>query len=153
MASVTFNHDGDPIYTAPNGMVYIAGGDNVNCTLPACPVELSVYGYRASLPFSATLIALYGLNIIAQSYLGWRYKSYGFMAATITGCLVEILGYAGRIMMWDNPWGQSGFIMQIGSLEQLTTFWLGHLKLTCKVLITIGPVFFSAAIYVMLYQM
>lgn len=118
MANVTFTPNGNPIYTAPNGMVYIAGGNNVNCTLPACPVELSVYGYRASLPFSATLIALYGLNIIAQTYLGLRYKSWGFMAATTTGCLVEILGYVGRILMWNNPWAQPGFIMQIGSFRR-----------------------------------
>jgi len=55
------------------------------------------------------------------------------MAAMLLGCIDEILGYVGRILLWQNPWNHAGFIMQI-------------------VLITIGPVFFSAAIYVLLYQ-
>lgn len=47
----------------------------------------------------------------------------------VLGCIDEILGYVGRILYWQNPWAKGGFIMQI-------------------VLITIGPVFFSAVIYV-----
>ena len=117
-----------------NGSTYFAGGDEANCTLTYCPVEVSVYGYRASLPFSSILIALYALCLVAQLVMGYMYKTWGFMAAMALGCLTEILGYVGRIMMWKNPWNDGGFIMQI-------------------VLITIGPVFFSAAIYVMLYQM
>lgn len=132
--NVTQGQNGDLIYHAPTGLNYITGGDLSNCTLPECPVELSVYGYRASLPFSATLIALYALCAVVQTYMGWRYKTWSFMAAMLLGCITEILGYVGRIMMWQNPWGNNGFVMQI-------------------VLITIGPVFFSAAIYVQLSQM
>ena len=106
-------NDDFPIFHV-NGSIYAAGGDNVNCTLSVCPVEASVYGYRASLPFSSLLIALYALVMIAQFAMGYIYKSWGFMAAMVLGCLVEILGYVGRIMMWNNPWTQSGFIMQIG---------------------------------------
>ncbi|KAK5168334.1 uncharacterized protein LTR77_006903 [Saxophila tyrrhenica] len=131
--NVSTASDGTLLYYAPNGLTYAANGDFANCTISVCPVELSVYGYRASLPFSATLIALYTLCAVAQTYLGWRYKTWSFMAAMLLGCFVELLGYVGRIMMWQNPWNDGGFIMQI-------------------VLITIGPVFFSAAIYVMLYQ-
>ncbi|KAL2428742.1 Efflux pump himE [Exophiala dermatitidis] len=122
-----------PIYISPNGTVYIFYGDQANCTISACPVSVSVYGYRPSLAASGTLIALYTICIFVQIFLGWRYKAWGFMAAMVLGCIDEILGYVGRILLWQNPWGQQGFIMQI-------------------VLITIGPVFFSAAIYVMLYQ-
>lgn len=49
----------------------------------------------------------------------------------VSGCIDEILGYVGRILYWQDPWGKAGFIMQI-------------------VLITIGPVFFAAAIYALL---
>ncbi|EHY57193.1 hypothetical protein HRR83_002687 [Exophiala dermatitidis] len=122
-----------PLYISPNGTVYVFYGDQANCTISACPVEISVYGYRPSLAASGTLIALYAICIFFQLFLGWRYKAWGFMAAMALGCIDEILGYVGRILLWQNPWGQQGFIMQI-------------------VLITIGPVFFSAAIYVMLYQ-
>ena len=108
-------NDDFPIFYA-NGNAYAAGGNNANCTLSVCPVEASVYGYRASLPFSSLLIALYALCMIAQVAMGYIYKSWGFMAAMVLGCFVEILGYVGRILMWNNPWNDSGFIMQIGEL-------------------------------------
>jgi RTA1 like protein len=106
--------DNTPYYTTPGGVVYAAGGDNSNCTISVCPVELSVYGYQPSVPFSALMIALYGLCLIVQSVLGWRYKAWGFAAAMVLGCIDEIIGYAGRILYHDNPWGQAGFIIQIG---------------------------------------
>ncbi|KAJ9616651.1 hypothetical protein H2200_000370 [Cladophialophora chaetospira] len=131
--SVSHLPDGTLVYNNPNGNVYFAGGDDANCTVSACPIELSVYGYRPSIPASATLIALYAICMGIQAILGFRYKKWGFMSAMILGCFDEILGYVGRILYWQNPWKQDGFIMQI-------------------VLITIGPVFFSAAIYVLLAQ-
>jgi len=112
--STTTLEDGSLAYIAPSGELYIWGGDTANCTLPACPVELSIYGYRASLPFSAVMIALYSLCAAAQATLGWRYKTWSFMTAMLVGCFVEILGFAGRIMMWQNPWDSAGFTMQIG---------------------------------------
>ncbi|RMZ86488.1 hypothetical protein DV736_g6287, partial [Chaetothyriales sp. CBS 134916] len=116
-----------------DGSVYYATGDFVNCTIAVCPVWASVYGYRPSLPFSSLLIALYALCMAAQVGMGVFYKTWSFMAAVLLGCIIEILGYAARIMMYINPWGPHGFIMQI-------------------VLITIGPIFFAAAVYVMIYR-
>lgn len=118
----------------PNGTVYTASGNNANCTLSACPIDTTVYGYRPTLAGSGVAIALYTIAILINIFLGVRHKTWGFMAAMILGCVDEILGYVGRILYNQNPWGQTGFIMQI-------------------VLITIGPVFFCAAIYVMIYKM
>ncbi|KIX92731.1 uncharacterized protein Z520_11583 [Fonsecaea multimorphosa CBS 102226] len=123
----------EPVFITPNGTLYIAGGHSANCTISVCPIELSVYGYRPSLGASGVFIALYALCMVAQAILGWRYKTWGFMSLMLLGCVDEIIGYVGRILYWQNPWAQSGFIIQI-------------------VLITIGPVFFSAAIYVLLAQ-
>lgn len=114
MLNLTQSTDGTLIYTTPSGQVYAASGNDANCTLAVCPVILSTYGYRASLPFSSVLIALYSLCIVAQIYLGFRHKTWSYMTAMLCGCFCEILGYAGRIMMWQNPWNRSGFIMQIG---------------------------------------
>jgi hypothetical protein len=104
----------DADYIVVNGTHYIYYGDQANCTLSACPVETSVYGYRASLPLSGILIALYSLCLVVQVFLGWRYKAWGFMAAMVLGCIDEIMGFVGRILMYQDPWGQTGFIMQIG---------------------------------------
>jgi hypothetical protein len=126
--------NGDLAWQLPNGTFWYAGGDNVNCTVECCPVELSVYGYRPSLAASGAMIALYGICMLFQIVAGIRYKTWWFMACMVAGCIDEILGYVGRILYWQNPWNDAGFIMQI-------------------VLVTIGPVFFAAAIYVLLSQM
>jgi len=106
--------DGDLGVLYPDGRYYVAGGDLSNCTIAVCPVELSVYGYRPTLPGSIALIALYGICALVQVVLGWRYKTWGFMVAMLLGCVDEILGYVGRILYYQNPWGETGFIMQIG---------------------------------------
>lgn len=115
--NVTEGPDGTLYYTAPSGLIYATGGNDVNCTISTCPVQLSVYGYRASLPFSILLIVLYALCAVVQLWLGIRHRTWGFMGCVLLGCITEILGYVGRILMWNNPWGNSGFIMQIGELD------------------------------------
>jgi hypothetical protein len=109
------NMSNDDVYVNPEtGLTYLYGGDGANCTVSACPIEMSVYGYRPSLPFSSTIIALYGLCMAAQIYLGIRYKKWSFMVAMILGCIGEIIGYVGRILYYQNPWAGPGFIIQIG---------------------------------------
>jgi hypothetical protein len=126
--------NGDLAFQLANGTFWYAGGNNSNCTIAHCPVALSVYGYRPSLAASGVLIGLYTTCMVIQIIAGLRYKTWWFMCCMVAGCIDEILGYAGRIMYWQNPWAKTGFIMQI-------------------VCITIGPVFFAAAIYVLLSQM
>lgn len=106
-----------PTYTSPDGTFYIAGGQNANCTVSVCPVELSIYGYRPSLPASSLFIALFAIALLIQAALGFRYKTWWFMGSMIAGCIDEIIGYIGRIMLYENPWNHSGFIMQIGELS------------------------------------
>ncbi|KAK5942325.1 hypothetical protein PMZ80_004888 [Knufia obscura] len=126
---------GLPYVVYPDGTTYSTTGGKVdaNCTLSVCPLDQSIYGYRPTLPGSAVLIALYGICAIIQLAMGIRYKTWGFMTVMFLGCLDEILGYVARIMYNQNPWNGSSFVMQI-------------------VTITIGPVFFCAAIYVMIYK-
>ncbi|KAJ9607399.1 hypothetical protein H2200_008472 [Cladophialophora chaetospira] len=117
--------DGQPRYISPNGTVYIAGGKEANCTLAVCPVEYSVYGYRPSIAASTILIGLYALCMLIQMYLGRRYKAWGYMSAILLGCIDEILGYVGRILLWQNPWNNAGFIMQIDFLQLNTRLIYG----------------------------
>ncbi|KAK0624180.1 parasitic phase-specific protein PSP-1 [Immersiella caudata] len=112
----------------PNVVVF---GPNANCTFELCPIEMSVYRYRPSLPVNALFIALYAIAIIIHTYLGMRWKRWWFTACINIGCISAIIGYAGRIMLYYNPWNFEAFMIQI-------------------ICINTGPVYYCAAIYITL---
>ena len=80
---------------------------------PICLVQYSIYGYFPSLPANAFFLALFLTLLIAQLYLGIRYKTWTFAFALSCGCFVEAVGYAGRLMLHHNPFSNNGFTMQI----------------------------------------
>lgn len=121
--------DSDSGSGLPDGLIVF--GPDANCTLSICPVEWSVYQYRPSMASSIAFIVLYALAMIIHIYLGIRWRTKFFMSFMVIGCIIEIVGYGGRIMLYNNPFDFIGFILQI-----------------C--LITCGPVFYTAAIYVTL---
>ncbi|KEZ43456.1 Parasitic phase-specific protein PSP-1 [Scedosporium apiospermum] len=115
----------------PNGL--IAFGPEANCTLDTCPLEASLLRYQPNTPSTIVFIVVFALSMIAHTWQGVRTKSWGFMASMISGCILEIIGYIGRLIIHDNPFNFSGFLMQI-------------------ICITVAPVFFCSAIYVLLSQ-
>ncbi|PYI07199.1 RTA1-domain-containing protein [Aspergillus sclerotiicarbonarius CBS 121057] len=115
----------------PNGL--IAFGPDANCTLSLCPLEASILRYRPSIPSSCVCIAIFGLSLALHLFQGLQKRTWGFMVSIISGCILEILGYIGRLIIYDNPFDFSGFLMQI-------------------ICITVAPVFFCSAIYVLLSQ-
>ncbi|KXH59524.1 parasitic phase-specific protein PSP-1 [Colletotrichum salicis] len=115
----------------PDGL--IAFGPQANCTLDICPIEWSILRYQPYVPVSGTFIGFFSLALALHTILGFKWKTWGFTASMIGGCVLEIVGYVGRLFIHDNPFDFNGFLMQI-------------------ICITIAPVFFSAAIYVLLSQ-
>ncbi|PNS21524.1 Protein RTM1 [Sphaceloma murrayae] len=113
----------------PNNL--ISYGPRANCTLDLCPIKASVYQYRPSLPANVILLVLFFLLGLAHLYRGIRHPSHFFTLSMLLGCLSEVLGYTGRLLLWSNPFSFPGFMIQI-----------------C--LVTFAPVFFCAAIYVLL---
>lgn len=103
----------------------------MDCTIDTCPVSASIYGYRPSVPANAFFIALFSTAAITQLALGFRYRTWTYCIAMVCGCVAEALGYAGRIMLHSDPFGEAGFNLQI-----------------C--LLTLAPAFLAAAIYLML---
>lgn len=106
-----------------------------NCTVDTCPIITSYYNYRIDLAPNAVFLSIFSLSWFA--YLGtWIFARRGltglfFMLAMEFGVGAEIIGYAGRVLSFQNQWGQNGFLMQI-------------------VCLTLAPAFFSAAIYLCL---
>ena len=111
----------------------IVYGPNANCVLDKsspyyCPASSSVYGYRPSLAANTFFLVVFALILLVQIFQAYRWRTWWFSIAMLLGFAAEIAGYGGRIMLWQNPFSFTGFMLQI----------------TC---ITFGPAFFSAAIY------
>ncbi|KAI5781921.1 RTA1 like protein-domain-containing protein [Geopyxis carbonaria] len=101
------------------------------CTLDTCPIENSFFDYRPSLAANTSLLALFGLSLLANLVQGVAWKTWTFMIAMVLGNLTEILGYVGRVMAYNDPFKMDPFLMQICCL-------------------TLAPAFFAAGIYLCL---
>ena len=102
------------------------------CTYSACPLD--VFGqlhYRPSLGGNVLYVTFFGLGLLANIGLVFKYRTWGYLVAIIGGAGLEIVGYVGRIMLWQDDFNNNYFIIYLVGL-------------------TIGPAFFSAAIYLCL---
>lgn len=81
------------------------------CTVATCPLTCAQIRYLPTLGGNAVYAAGFGLLLIAQIGLGIKYKTWGFMVGMIFGLVLEVVGYAGRIMLHDNPFDFNNFIM------------------------------------------
>lgn len=102
------------------------------CNYTTCPLDpFGQLLYRPSLAGNALYLAIFGLGLFAGIGLSIKYRTWGYLVAIIGGAGLEIIGYAGRIMLWQNDFNNNSFIIYLVGL-------------------TIGPAFFSAAIYLCL---
>lgn len=101
------------------------------CTLGTCPLDCAQVEYLPSLPGNAVYLAALSLILIAQVGLGFWYRTWGFLVGMFSGLVLEILGYAGRVMLHDNPFDFNNFLLYLIPL-------------------TIGPAFLTASIYLCL---
>ncbi|KAF2463797.1 RTA1-domain-containing protein [Lindgomyces ingoldianus] len=98
----------------------------------ACPIEATIYGYYPNLGANAFFAAFFGICMIAQILLGVKYRTWTYMIALTLGCLGEMVGYIGRIIMHGNPWSDIGFQIQICCLIISPAFVAGGIYLTLK---------------------
>ncbi|KAF2729808.1 RTA1-domain-containing protein [Polyplosphaeria fusca] len=119
--------------------------DNKNfrdsCTLETCPLSLSYWGYRPSLPANALFLALFALStllFIGQGALSRRFV--GFTIAMVSGCALEVIGYVGRTMSYSNPFGENPFLIQIICLTIAPAFLAAGIYLCLsRIILTFGP--------------
>ncbi|KAF0322114.1 RTA1 like protein [Colletotrichum asianum] len=105
-----------------------------------CPVEATVYGYYPNVGGNAFLLAIFILCTVSQLFLGVKYRLRAFTTVMVIGCLLEALGYIGRLMMSKNPWSDIGFRLQVICLILAPSFLAAGIYLTLKHLVLyIGP--------------
>ena len=85
------------------------------CTLQTCPLDDSYYDYLPSLGTNGGFLALFSLSLcgfILQAALSRRFV--GFTIAMVSGCILEVLGYIGRIMSRHNPFNEVCYFRTTG---------------------------------------
>ncbi|KAI9052363.1 hypothetical protein LZ554_003713 [Drepanopeziza brunnea f. sp. 'monogermtubi'] len=86
--------------------------DTSDCTLATCPVELSQIGYLPNVAGNVFLAAWFGVCLLAQLVLSIKYKTWSHLAGQLFGLVLEIVGYAARAELHDDPFGKQ-FIIYI----------------------------------------
>lgn len=110
----------------------------MNCTavsLPYCPVDNTIYGYYPNLGVNAFFIAFFVLCAFIQAFQGWRGKTYFYGYVMVLGCLGEVTGYLGRVIMHGNPYSDLGFKIQISCLIISPAFVAAGIYLSLKHLV------------------
>ncbi|KAF1997308.1 RTA1-domain-containing protein [Amniculicola lignicola CBS 123094] len=97
-----------------------------------CTIEGTLYGYRPSMGANVFFAAFFGVCLLYQIVCGIKYRTWTFMIGLGLGCLGELIGYVGRIMMNNNPYDDFGFQMQICCLIISPAFVAGGVYLTLK---------------------
>ena len=106
---------------AANPDSFVTYGPDANCTLQLCPLEVTLFKYRPSLAANTIFLVLFAIAFVIHIVLGIKWRTWVFSSVIALGCLSEVIGYAGRILMWKDPFTFVGFMMQICELHSIRT--------------------------------
>ncbi|KAG7132308.1 Efflux pump himE like protein [Verticillium longisporum] len=102
-----------------------------DCTTDTCPVSQGFLNYRPTRPGNAVFLAGFALLVPVTLALGYRFKTPIFASVLTTGLLLEVLGFAGRLLLFDNVANKTCFAL----------FLLGTV---------LGSTFIAASIFIIL---
>jgi hypothetical protein len=107
-----------------------------------CPASSSFYGYAPNLLANSFLLVMFLILAFANAILGLYYRTHTYMFAMLLACSGAAMGYTGRVMMHQNPFDATGFMIQIACLIISPTFNSAALYLTLKhIMVVFGPQF------------
>jgi hypothetical protein len=81
------------------------------CTLQLCPIVDAQLPYAPNLAGNALYLAIFSLCLALNLLFGLWYRTWGYLVGMTIGCVLEILGYVGRIQMHFNPFPQNPFFL------------------------------------------
>ncbi|KAL1609508.1 Mitochondrial import inner membrane translocase subunit Tim17-A [Nothophoma quercina] len=103
-----------------------------HCTYDTCPLSASYWGYRPSLGANLAFLILFGISTLSYIGQGFLNKAWlGFTIAMVCGCALEVIGYVGRVLAYNDGFTENPFLIQI-------------------ICLTIAPAFLAAGIYLCL---
>lgn len=106
----------------------MSADDTSNCTLSTCPIDWAYVEYQPSIPANAIFIGVFGLILLLQVIIGVWYRTWSFLIAMSCGLILELIGYAGRLILESNPFNFSGFLMYVNLTQESSV--IEHTELT-----------------------
>ncbi|KAL2786960.1 RTA1 like protein-domain-containing protein [Aspergillus keveii] len=97
-----------------------------------CPVEGTIYGYSPNLAANVAFCAIFSSCCLIQLIQMAKWRLWSFGIAMVLGCSSEAAGYIGRILLHSNPYSSTGFEIQICTLTMGPAFWSAAIYLTLK---------------------
>jgi hypothetical protein len=74
------------------------------CTVNTCPLMLSYWSYRPSIPINAAFIAIFVIFTLIGLVIGvWTRRFKKYTAVMAIGNLMEVIGYVARIYAYTYP--------------------------------------------------
>ncbi|KAL6720042.1 phospholipid-translocating ATPase rsb1 [Lecanora helva] len=105
-----------------------------SCTLQTCCYEQGYVEYPPVLGGNAAYLAIFAILLCFQTGIGLFYRTWGFWIGMVCGLILEIIGYAGRIMLRTSPFDLNTFLLYFIPLG------LGPAFLTASIYLTLGRI-------------
>lgn len=80
-----------------------------DCTLQTCDLSRSYFDYPPLLPAAVAYLVYFGIFLVTQISLGFWYKTWSFLAGTLSYLVVYLLGFIAVIELHFNPFSQGWF--------------------------------------------
>jgi hypothetical protein len=135
------------------------------CTLQLCPIEAAQITYDPNLAGNVLYLSIFSAALVVNIVLGLWYRTWGYLIGMLLGCVLEVLGYVGRVQMHFNPFPQDPFFLYVlNGMSLLTDRPLrsgrkgqrgkdadGYRSVNRYLIpVTIASIFFTASIYLCL---
>lgn len=85
--------------------------DTSSCTLETCCWKQGFVEYPPQFAGSVAYLTIFAIFLVLQALIGLYYRTWGFLAGMVCGLILEVLGYAARIMIRSNPFSLNIFLL------------------------------------------
>jgi hypothetical protein len=81
------------------------------CTLSTCPVEIAQMPYAPNLAGNVLYMSIFSVCLVVNIGIGAWHRTWGYLVSMVFGCVLEVLGYMGRVKMHFNPFPEDPFLL------------------------------------------
>lgn len=82
-----------------------------SCSLKTCSLDYAETTYIPSKAINLAYLIIFAIILLAQVVQGPIYRTTGFTIGMCFGIVLEVIGYAGRLGLHNNPFGFNYFVM------------------------------------------